>query len=76
MCVAAPMLIKKIYDDGRTGAVVFSGNEMDVNLNLIPAKVGDYVLVHAGCAVEIIKKDCAEEILEIFTELEEAARGY
>jgi len=28
------------------------------------------VLVHAGCAIEVVKKESAEEILEIFAELE------
>ena len=75
MCIAAPMKLIDIETDGRFGTIMFSGNELRVNLNLVSAKIGDYVLVHAGCAVEIVKKESAEELLDIFNELEEAAYG-
>ena len=63
------MKITRIEADGRSGEAVFSGNALNVNLSLVDAKPGDYVLVHAGCAIEIIKKDEAEEILDIFETL-------
>ena len=75
MCIAAPMKLINIETNGRFGTVLFSGNELRVNLNLISAEIGDYLLVHAGCAVEVVKKESAEELLDIFTELEEAAYG-
>ena len=73
MCIAAPMEVLEIDESSHTGRVLFSGNEMNVNLTLVSPKVGDYVLVHAGCAIEIIAKEPAEEILDIFKMLEEAA---
>jgi len=68
MCVAVPG--KVIESNGFSGKVDFKGNIVDVNLALVDAGIGDYVLVHAGCAIEVIKEDLAQEILDLFNELE------
>lgn len=68
MCVALPGRILSI--DGMTGTVDFQGNILSVNLGVVKAGVGDYVLVHAGCAIEVMKQDMAEELLSLFAELE------
>jgi len=68
MCVALPGLVYKI--EGDTAMVDFNGNKVKVNLGLVDARVGDYVLVHAGMAIEVMKKDSAEELMELFKELE------
>ncbi|MCL2772411.1 MAG: HypC/HybG/HupF family hydrogenase formation chaperone [Oscillospiraceae bacterium] len=73
MCIAVPMEVLEIDEPARTGKVLYSGNEMDVNLTLVSPKVGDYVLVHAGCAIEIMQKEPAEEMLDILKILEESA---
>jgi len=73
MCIAVPMEVLEIDESAHTGRVLFSGNEMKVNLTLVSPKVGDYVLVHAGCAIEIMQKEPAEEMLSILEMLEEAA---
>ena len=73
MCIAAPMKVIEIHYEKNTAKVCMSGNYMDVNISLISPKVGDYVLVHAGCAIEIVKKETANEILELFDVLEELA---
>ena len=44
---------------------------MNADVRMVDAKVGDYVLVHAGCAIEVLSQSRAEEMLEIFKELEE-----
>ena len=75
MCIAVPMKIVSIDEQDRSGKVLYSGNEMKINLSLVSPRLGDYVLVHAGCAIEIVKKESAEEILGLFEELGEAARG-
>ena len=72
MCIAVPMKVIEIDEKSRSGKVLYSGNEMKVNLSLVSPRTGDYVLVHAGCAIEILKKDTAEEILSLFEELGEA----
>jgi len=75
MCIAVPMKIVSIDEQSRMGKALYSGNEMNINLSLVSPRLGDYVLVHAGCAIEIVKKESAEEILGLFEELEEAAGG-
>jgi len=68
MCVAVPGKVTEI--NGFAGKVDFQGNIIDVSLALVDAEIGDYVLVHAGCAIEILKEETAKEILDLFAELE------
>jgi hydrogenase expression/formation protein HypC len=69
MCVAVP---GKVIDiKGAIGKVNFGGNIIDINLGLVEAKVGDYVLVHAGCALEVLAEDKANELIRLFEELQE-----
>ena len=69
MCVAVPGKIVEI--NGSTAKVDVMNNTCDVNIKLVQAKIGDYVLIHAGCAIDVLSKDSAEEILWMFKELEE-----
>ena len=71
MCVAVPGKIIEI--NGDTAKVDIMHNITEVNIKLISPVVGDYVLIHAGCVLEVLKKDKAEEILWLFNEIEEAA---
>ena len=68
MCIAIPGEIVSI--EGHMAKADFSGNIVDVNTGLIDAKVRQYVLVHAGCAIEVMEKEKAEELIELFAELE------
>ncbi len=52
MCIAMPGKIVPIQ--GTKAKTDFNGNVVDVNVGLINPAVGDYVLVHAGCAIEIM----------------------
>ncbi len=70
MCVAVPGKIVEIM--GELAKVNIMGNITRANIKLVDAKVGDYVLLHAGCVLEVMKKDAAEEILEMFDQIEEA----
>ena len=74
MCMAVPALLTSIDPGGYTGTVMYAGNEMNISLSLVSPRVGDYLLIHAGCAIEIVAKDTAEEILDVYKLLEEAAR--
>jgi hydrogenase expression/formation protein HypC len=67
MCVAYPGEVKAI--DGRTAKVDFGGNVVDVNIGVVYVSVGQYVLVHAGCAIEAMSKEKATEIIEVFQEI-------
>lgn len=71
MCIAIPGKIISI--ELPKAKVDFNGNLVDVNVGLIEAKVGDYVLVHAGCAIEVMEKEKALELIELFNDLEEFA---
>lgn len=68
MCVAVPGKVVKI--EGSHGTVDYNGNLMNINLSLIDAKEGDYVLFHAGCALEIMEKQDAEALIDLFKEIE------
>jgi len=71
MCVAVPGKIVAIKENYAT--VEIMGNQCEANIALVDAKIGDYVLMHAGCIIEVLKRDTAEDILELFAQMEEAA---
>jgi len=68
MCLAVPGKIIQIDNaDGlmTDGKVDFAGIVKDVCLAYVPeAKVGDYVIVHAGFAIKTIDRDEADEVFE------------
>ena len=72
MCIAVPGKIVAI--NGNFAQVDFTGNMVKVNIGLVEPNVGDYVLVHAGCAIEVMSKDNAQELIELFAEIEEAVK--
>jgi len=63
MCLAVPSKIINIQDMNATVDVY--GAQRDVSLLLMPEKaaIGDFVLVHAGFAIQRIDEDAAEEAL-------------
>ncbi len=69
MCVAVPGKIIEI--NGDNAKVDIMNNICEVNIKLVSVNIGDYVLIHAGCVLEVLKKDMAEEILDIFNQLGE-----
>jgi len=44
----------------------------EVNIALVNAKVGDYVLVHAGYAIQVLDEEEAEETLRLWRQILEA----
>jgi hydrogenase expression/formation protein HypC len=74
MCLAIPAKIIKKYKDN--AIVEVQGIRREANLTLCPeAKVGDYVIVHAGFAIRVLDPKDAQETLEIFKNLEELNNG-
>jgi hydrogenase expression/formation protein HypC len=67
MCLAVPAEIKSI--EGHSATVDYGGVSRKANISLVDAKVGDYVIVHAGYAIQVLDKAEAEKTLEIFREL-------
>ncbi len=72
MCLAVPMKIVKI--DGAGKALVKQDDlETEVDLTLIEdPKVGDYVIIHAGYAIDLLDLEEAQERLKLFRALEES----
>jgi hydrogenase expression/formation protein HypC len=70
MCIAIPSKVIAIKDQMAT--IDVSGVRRDVSLLLLPeeAAVGDYVLVHAGFAIQKIDPAVAEDALKFITEIE------
>jgi hydrogenase expression/formation protein HypC len=70
MCLAVPAKIVAIK--GNTAEVEMSGVMRTVGLDLTPeAKLNDYVLVHAGFAIQIVDQEEALKTLELFKEIME-----
>ncbi|MDF2869632.1 MAG: hydrogenase assembly chaperone hypC/hupF [Anaerocolumna sp.] len=69
MCVAVPGKITEI--NGDIAKVDILGNICETNISLVEAGVDDYILIHAGLAIEVVQKDQAEEMISIFSELNE-----
>jgi len=68
MCLAIPALVKSI--DGKEAEVEIGGISRRASLWLTPeAKVGDYVLLHTGYAINIVDQEEAEETLRLLEEM-------
>lgn len=76
MCLAVPVRIVQLEGDTAVGEV--GGVQREVSVMMTPGvKVGDYVIVHAGFAIQRLDPQEAEENLAIFREMarrDEAAR--
>ena len=69
MCLAIPMLIKEIPEPNR-GVCDLDGSTQVVDISLIEEPVvGDYVIIHAGFAIERLDREEADARLELFEEL-------
>lgn len=72
MCLAIPGAITSI--DGSSATIDMLGVTQQVSLALTPAaKLGNWVLVHAGFAIEVIDAEEAERTIELVRELDELA---
>lgn len=71
MCLAVPMKIKEIKENG-SGVCELEKVSYEVDLSLIEAaKVDDFVIVHAGYAIEKLDVEEANERLKLFDDLAE-----
>ncbi|MBX5326389.1 MAG: HypC/HybG/HupF family hydrogenase formation chaperone [Candidatus Bathyarchaeia archaeon] len=68
MCLAIPAKVVEIKEN--MAKVDFGeGVLRDVNVTLVDIKLGDYVLVHAGYAIQVLDKESAEETLRLWKEI-------
>lgn len=71
MCLAIPSKVVEIRD--KMATIDLSGVRREVSLLILPeeAAVGDYVLVHAGFAIQRIDPEAAEEAMRLIKEIGE-----
>lgn len=68
MCLSIPAKIESI--EGEYAMVSFGGNLYRAGLQLLDkAMVGDYVLLHAGFAIQKLDRKAAEETLKLIDEM-------
>lgn len=73
MCLAIPAQISEINEDNMA-IVDILGVTRECSLDLTPeAQVGDFVLVHAGFAIEVVSEEYAEETLDLIRSIPELA---
>ncbi len=59
MCLAIPGKIIEIQ--GEKAIADFQGIKKEINISLVPAKIGDWVMVHAGFAIEKVYPESQNE---------------
>ncbi len=70
MCLAIPAQIESITEPW--GTVALAGSRTRANLTLVPeAKVGDWVLVHAGFAITVVQAEEARQTYELLAAMDE-----
>jgi hydrogenase expression/formation protein HypC len=68
MCLAVP--VKVVSIEGNEAEVEIGGVSRRVSIVLTPeARVGDYVLLHTGYAINVINEAEAQETLKILEEM-------
>lgn len=76
MCLGVPAEIVELLDDYQA-VVDVNGNTVTVSVMLTPeAEVGQYVLVHAGFAMQIVEKEAARESMELLLEMQRIRESY
>ncbi len=68
MCLAVPMQV--ISKNDAAGVAEIGGVKKDISFLMLPeADVGDYVIVHAGFAIQKLNQEEAEERLKLFRQM-------
>ncbi len=74
MCLAVPAKIVKLEDTIAT--LDMDGNTTEADVSLVPeVEVGDYVIVHAGLAIQKYDEQEALETLKLLRELARSHEG-
>ena len=70
MCLAIPGKIIEIDKKKEYAKIDYGdGTKRQANVTLVDVKLGDYVLVHAGFAIQVLDEKEAKETLKLFREL-------
>ncbi len=67
MCLAIPGKVVAI--NGDIGDIDFGGVTKQTNLSMVEAKVGDWVVIHAGFAIEVMDEDDAQETIKLWNDV-------
>mgnify|MGYP005835057461 CR=1 FL=1 len=67
MCLAVPGKVVKV--EGHQAEVDFGGVLRQVNVSLVEATPGEWVVVHAGFAIEKMDEEEAQETLQLWKEM-------
>jgi len=69
MCLAVPMRVIEV--ENNTATVEVGGTQRTIGLDIIDPKpkIGEYVIVHAGFAINVIDEDEAQVILDDFKQM-------
>ena len=73
MCLAIPAKVAAL-EEGNLATVDILGVTREISVDLTPqVQVGDYVLVHAGFAIEVVDEQFALETIELVKQFPELA---
>lgn len=74
MCLAVPARVVEI--GGTSATVDIGGVSLETSIMLVPdVRAGDYVIVHAGFAIEKLDEEEAQRTLELFKQMAALGRG-
>lgn len=70
MCLAIPGKVVELEENKEHATIDYgNGTKRKANVSLVDVKIGDYVLVHAGFAIQVIDEKEAQETLNLFREM-------
>jgi hydrogenase expression/formation protein HypC len=70
VCLAIPGKVIEIENNKEHAIIDYGdGTRRKANISLVKAKIGDYVLVHAGFAIEVLDEEEAQKTLDLFREM-------
>ena len=79
MCLAIPGKVESISGNDpitRMGRINFGGVFKEASLAYVPeAQIGDYVIVHAGFALNTMNEEEANEVFELLRQMGELDEG-
>jgi hydrogenase expression/formation protein HypC len=70
VCLAIPGKVVEIDSNKEHATVDYGdGTKRKANITLVDVKIGEYVLVHAGFAIQVLDEKEANETLDLFREM-------
>lgn len=73
MCLAVPGQVVEFRDD-HMAVIDYGGTRREANVMYVQPKLGDWVIVHAGFALQILDEEEARETLALWDEALDAFR--